>query len=309
MVKKTKLANNISAHFRRLSVILINLLFNHSIVYKAVGFFNKYLHFVESIFLLYPANKNYEDYFVYSWYAKTMKWNARLVGIIIQEKKIVLIYGISALERDFVQRENINKLQLITTKMEAIRALLKAKQKTFAGILPGVLVARNLIKDSPEKEITVNAIIKALEVIKEKEKIEASIKIIVLGGNGFIGSHLIKRLDNAISFDIKNTDGSFDSLVEKYRGNKLILINVSMSNVLKNYINKLWSNVIILNEVYPAPDKNELEMIKTIGITCYHLVGVKGKAYPRFPYDYNGGIPCCASFWSEQNEIVLKRLS
>jgi hypothetical protein len=46
----------------------------------------------------------------------------------------------------------------------------------------------------------------------------------------------------------------------------------------------------------------EFEAIKAKGACCYHIAGVKARAWPAFPRGYQGGISCCASYLPENEE-------
>jgi hypothetical protein len=63
---------------------------------------------------------------------------------------------------------------------------------------------------------------------------------------------------------------------------------------VSEYIQHFWPGVVFINEVYPEPEK--VEALRAKGVVCYHIAGIKARAWPAFPSGYQGGIPCCASF-------------
>lgn len=90
--------------FRKIGIIILNLVFNHSLVYLFLGLLNKFLGKpVKTIFTVYPADEKYIEKYLYRWYAASMKWKPRLAGVFKQNKKWGIVFGISATEEDFLE--------------------------------------------------------------------------------------------------------------------------------------------------------------------------------------------------------------
>jgi hypothetical protein len=70
----------------------------------------------------------------------------------------------------------------------------------------------------------------------------------------------------------------------------------------------MWPGIVYLNEVYPEPSREEIEELRDIGVSTWHVVGVKASAYPPFPKAYRGGIPCCAANPNGPLEAIVRRL-
>jgi hypothetical protein len=311
--KKTSIFKGLKTHFRRIGVILLNTFFGHTWVYFLIGLANKYIFNkpIKSIFMLYPANEKYTKAYVYLWYARSMKWKPRLVGLLKQNEKWGFIFGISATEEDFINPENISNLKKVEARLERIRKLVGADQKTFAGILPGIFFSKRIVTNPVEREVTVKAVLQALGKIKSAENLPVDMPNIVLGGEGFIGSALRGAgNDNFFSLDIGEEE-RFLALSEKLKGKPVILLNITRKGALHSYIPYLWPEVVVVNEVYPEPSEKELAEIEARGAVCYHIIGVKGKAWPGFPRGYAGGIPCCASFWPQDGrgyDVLIKKM-
>ena len=92
-------------------------------------------------------------------------------------------------------------------------------------------------------------------------------------------------------------------------GEKVVLVNISLKFVLDDYVSRLWPGLVVLNEVYPEPTPATVEKLASRGCSCYHVVGVSGRAVPYFPSAYQGGIPCCAAWLSEGIESLLLKLT
>jgi len=70
-----------------------------------------------------------------------------------------------------------------------------------------------------------------------------------------------------------------------------------------------WKELVLLNEVYPEPNADEIAFLSGIGVQAYHIVGVKAQALPQFPFAYSGGVPCCAAWNTSDMEVLLRRLN
>ena len=300
--------------------MVANTAFGNDLVYRLIGFFNRVIfkRRVKTVFLLYPGNEKYLLAYVYPWYAQKFKWKPCLLGLFRQNQGWGLIFGISATEKDFLHDSNGEQIRAIERSMEKIRKIIGAEQKSFAGILPGLLVARGMVGDPVESRITAKAVLQALRITREQENLEGNTDIIILGGNGFVGRLVVKALADTgyrgtvHSVDVGNCH-EFKTLSDRLRGKSTILLNAAKRGALREYIPLLWPEVVVLNEVYPEPSRDELNLLNDIGIQCYHIVGVQGKAWPAFPRGYAGGIPCCASFFPEAGEkdyrVIVERKS
>jgi hypothetical protein len=306
-------AFNFKSHFAKIGVIILNLLMGNMFFYRLVGAVNRRFRNkpIRGVFLLYPANEKYTKAYVYSWYAKTMKWRPRLVGIFKQEKCWGLIFGISALELDFLNLAEEENLRKVEQRMDRIKNVLGAEQKTFAGVIPSILMSRRIISKSVEAEVTVSAVMESINIVKTKEKLPDDTPILILGAKGFIGCKVIKVLHqkscsaSIFAIDLKDVDGKRILCELKEQDANLIILNVSKRGAINTYIPDLWNKVVIINEVYPEPGNKEIKKIEKQGASCYHVVGIKGKAWPPFPMGYEGGVPCCASFLS--NKVILSK--
>jgi hypothetical protein len=130
--------------------------------------------------------------------------------------------------------------------------------------------------------------------------------IIVLGGRGFIGRKIVSILPKDIVHCVDISGKS--EWPEFLRGKKALLVNVSLNSALSQYMHLLWPELVVINEVYPEPSPEMVGRLRSIGCHCYHVVGVKAKAFPLFPGGYEGGIPCCAAWKTENMEALFKRI-
>jgi hypothetical protein len=299
----------VKSHVRRLFVESLNLFFNHDWIYWLIGLANQRFGLIESVFLAYPANDDYSDAYTYRRRARTMEWTPRPIGLFWQNGKIGVKFAISASNGQFSDPANRGKLCRLVERMEKLRKLFHAKHKTFAGILPGILFMKRLVRETPEADVTVEAVRQVIGKVKSLEGLSDDTPVIVLGGRGFIGRRVVASLpkDAVYSVDIAGSNGQ-NVWPYQLQGKPVLLVNISLNSALGQYIYLLWPEVVVINEVYPEPCQELAQQLKAVGCHCYHVVGVNARALPSFPGGYQGGIPCCAAWQSEKMEALFKRI-
>ncbi|MCF6147677.1 MAG: hypothetical protein E3K37_03360 [Candidatus Kuenenia sp.] len=299
-----------AGHLRKILILFVNALFNHNLVFRVIGAINRRWNFLRSVFVMYPATKDYTSAYLYKRHWHALKWSPWIGGVFRQNGKWGLILGITGTDDDFRNTDNSGNLQALAGRAEHVRRLIGATQKTFAGILPGILFKNRFVRETVEMDVAVEAIVRAEGHVRTIERHGKNTPLIVLGGNGFVGRRLIKRLNGREVYCVDSTNGKANtaSWPGHLKESCAILINISKSYALSDYTSLFWPGLVVLNEVYPEPHKEELEMIKAKGCAVYHIVGIEGKAYPSFPNAYTGGIPCCAARISEDMRVIVKRL-
>lgn len=294
--------------FRRCFVEVFGFILDHLRVLNLIGKLNKKWNFIESISLIYPANDGYTDAYLFSHRARKSKWSIWPVGILIQNGKIGIKFCITSTNEDFINPQNQDRLRVIVKRLEELRLLLGAKQKTFAGILAGLLYAKRIIREAPEAELTAEAVVLAIKEIKRRELLSNETPVVVLGGRGFIGRRVVKLLGGSTySIDPKD-NGRGTPWPSHLEGTPLVVVNIANTEAISNYLGVMWPGTIVLNEVYPEPTKEILSEIADKQGVCYHVVGVKACAFPAFPMAYEGAIPCCTGWPSPELKAVVKKL-
>ncbi len=305
---RAHIGREVRDHLRRIFVLIFSFFMGRVWLYTFIGFLNRFVfrRAIRNVFLLYAADERYLRKYVYRWYARNFQWSPRVVGVLRQNGRWGLYFGIGATE-DALEGDVGGNLSIMVERMERIRTLVGAEQKTFAGIIPGLLKAKDILKDPVEQEITATAVHRAIEQIKQIEEMPEDTALIVIGGMGFIGRRVVENMRNdgfqgpIHSVDLKKSE-NFEQVVRTLKGRPTILLNVSRRGALTRYIPCLWPEAVVLNEVYPEPDRSEVVAIREKGARCYHISGVAAWAWPSFPKGYKGGIPCCASFLPAEGE-------
>ena len=292
------------SHFRRSTLELLNIFFNHDWLFWIVGVLNKRLHLIESVFLVYPANVDYALAYVYPRRLPKVMWSPWPCGLLWQNGKLTIMFCVSAMNEHFVDPDEISKLRQISERMEELRNLFGANRKTFAGILPGILFSHRIVRKAPEADLTGEMVCQAIAKVRALEELSSDTQIIVLGGRGFVGRRVVRLLDG-LAHSLDRRDRDWPDASKKQR---TIAVNVMVDGALEEYLEVIPPSTIILNEVYPEPKPDIVAKLKGKGCSCYHVVGVRAIALPSFPKAYRGGIPCCAAWPAKDVEVMVRKL-
>lgn len=295
------------SHQRPITLLIINFFFNHDWVFKTIGWLNRHFDFIFGVFVAYPEKESYARAYVYQRHRHIMKWLPWPASISRQNGKWELMMVISSSKKDFYDSANEENLRILVERTEKIRQMLGAPQKTFAGILPGVLYSKGIITEATEANTTVKGVLQIEAELRKAESYPDDTPLIILGGEGFIGSRMVKRLQD-IGREVHSVESPEQWPGQLY-GQKTILINLTKMYAISVYIDFFWSELIILNEVYPEPSEKEIRRLSDKGIHLYHASGVDAKSYPSYPGAYQGGIPFCAAWDSEDMGVISVRLN
>lgn len=308
-VKKINWWNILKSHFRRVILEMVLIFLDYDWLYWLIGLINKRINLIESVFLVYPGDESYALYYYYIKRIRNHVWKPGPAGLLYQDGKIIVMFAISATNGQFADPANAENIRQVFARMERLRQLFGAKRKSFAGILPGVLYFKRIIREAPEADLTAVAVVQAIDLVKAKEALKSDTPIIVLGGRGFIGRRVVKLLDKAMTYSIDSVDGQGrHDWPSQLNGEKAIVVNISVNNAIKDYIEVIQPGTIVINEVYPEPNAEILARLSAKGCHCYHVAGVKALALPAFPSAYSGAIPCCAAWPSADMKAVVRKL-
>jgi len=305
------MVSHVKQKLRKIILLLVNALLNNPFIFKLIGKINNRCQWINSIFIAYPASKGYSDAYAFQKFMPIMKWTPWIAALMKYNGTFGIMMVISGLEKDFQEPNNQSNLCQLVQRVEKNAKLLNISHVTFAGILPGILYKSKIRQKTIEADITIQAILNAEKKIQQELHYSPQTPIIILGNNGFIGSRLIHRLNNRPIYPIDSPSvdyANIDLWPYQLKDNPCILINISRNFVLGHYTHLFWPQLIIINDVYPEPSKEEIDQIKTIGCPLFHIVGVEGKSWPKFPKVYKGGLPCCATPCTEDLPIIIQKL-
>jgi hypothetical protein len=296
-------------HVRRVTLLLFNLLVNNTAVFWLVGRVNKLGGgFIKTVFLAYPACDEYSLAYLYPSDIPRIRWAPRPVGFFIQNGKVGLILIATATDAHYRDEANRANMTLLAERLERVRRLVGAEQKTFAGILPGVLNQHGIIQESPETEVAVMAVCRAVDEVRRLEGLPPDCPVVVVGGRGFVGRRVVEAMAGQPVYSIDRVDGQPSTLPQELTDQPVIVLNVAVYGAIDQYVSSFWKQAVLLNEVYPEPSAEALQKLSEIGCAAYHVVGVKAIAVPPFPRTYRGGVPCCAACPAPDLGVIVKAI-
>lgn len=297
---------------RKIAVAMMIGLMSRDRVYQAIGQLNARWPFLHSVFVMYPATKHYQAAYTPEWVARHCRWTPVWVGIGKQAQgRWMMIFAIPNLEQEFHDPRHRQQLVKLNQRMQQIQQYLGVSQCSFAGVLPSAMVAQGVRYDAPEAEVTVMAVVQAVQQVCVQQRLSTPVALIVLGGAGFIGRRVVAHY-RASGHDVAVVDPAGDhtqTWPHHWQGRQAIVLNLTRKYALEQYIPWMWRNLVLLNEVYPAPRRTELEQLAKQGCTSYHIVGVHGRAWPSFPASYAGAIPCCAGQPDFAPQVLVRQLA
>jgi len=300
----------LKSHLKLATIELLYLFLNHDTVFRFIGRINRRGRIIESVFLAYPATEDYAFAYGYPHRLSRITWSPSIAGLLCQNGKVTVMFGISATDKELPDPANAENLKKLHDRFEGIRAMIGAKRKSFAGIIPGILYLRRIVRVAPEADLTASAVVEAVEMVKSKENMASDTEVVVLGGRGFIGRRVMALLDknSSRSIDLAEGQGRND-LAQKRNGNRIVIVNITVNKAIHSYLDIIPPGSIIINEVYPELDKEVLCRLSEKNCICYHVGGIKGKSLPSFPSAYLGAIPCCADWPSSEMEVIVRKLN
>ena len=292
------------SHLRRLPIELINIFFNHDWLFWLIGLINRRIGFIQSVFLVYPGNEKYSASYLYKGRIAKAEWEPWPCGVLWQNRRLTVMFCITAHNGQFTDPVNTDKLKAVVARMQRLQELFRTKAKTFAGVLPGILYGKRLVRQAPEADLTAVAVASAVSLVKRLESLQPGTPVIVLGHRGFIGRRLVKLLDLDCVYGVDRAE----PWPEQLRGQRVVVVNITLNGAINEYLDLMWPGTVVLNEVYPEPVPEVVARLAAKNCPVYHIAGVAGYAMPSFPEAYAGAIPCCAAWASPDLQAVVTKL-
>ncbi len=316
--KVIKKAFNIT---RKALLILVSEMIGNRVGYALIGMLNRLSgRRLATVFMVYPPTRYYVTATTFPAYAVRASWQPRFAGIYSPAPgRWGLILAVSSLEQELISSENTQRLQAIYKSLRAIRKLTGARSIALAGVLPSTMRNRSLRKSVREREQTAAIVEMAVYATLAKVGFESRHPIILLGGAGYIGAAVYARLQQNCPNPLQVIDpktcasqAELEAQLESYRGQAALLLNVARNSVLELFLDQLWPQLVILNEVFPEATGSTRAELNRRGIAYFHLAGIRGFALPRFAGPYVNAIPCCALALDDaeqaRDRLVIKQL-
>lgn len=296
--------SSLNRKLRRAGVATLNGTLNNRAFLGLLGWINGQTGLIASVFVAYPASAEYASYYFTRKTFDRARWQPVLCGVIRQNAKLTVGFGITSTEEDFRGPNAHEDLTDLATRTAEIARTLRVSQATYSGVLPGLMHRRGIVTDPIEAEVTAAVMRRSIRQLEALESLPPDVPLIVLGAKGFVGAALCAALHDREVWGVDVGDPWPSHLA----GEQAILVNVSNRKALDLFIDRLWPEIILLNEVYPEPSRTQRRHLHEAGIAAYHVVGVEAFVLPSMPKAYSGGIPCCAAWPAEDLTPIVRRL-
>lgn len=287
--------------WKKILLECVNALLNNRAAFRIF----RMLGLFQAVFVIYPATSQYANYFCFRWRQKAQAWKPWIVGAIRHPSGArTLLFGISSGEDEIKSDANAADLLRLHQATGDIAARVGAISIHFAGIIPGRLKSRRVLRQNMEQEATSIAVVKAVLKLRARLDHAPEAPVVLLGYRGFVGREVMRRLAQ-MNLAVRGVE----------KGDRLVVpsvphlvVNITLPEAINNHIENFNEHSVLLNEVYPAPDQETLERLYSKGVQAYHLAGVRAIAWPAFPGAYRGAVPCCGAIPSEEYEVMLRKL-
>lgn len=294
---------------------VVNLIGGNRVIFSVL----KKLNFFDAVFVMYPADQQFADYFTFRLRQRLIKWKPFVTGIIRHPSgKRTLMFAVSSHIDGRDSNYARSDLHEFHTRVDTLRNYLGATTTHFAGTLPGRLTALKIKRGQDaknEREATTQNVVKAILKVRAEKKHDNTNPVVVLGCKGYIGREVTAILDAygipVIGVDVGGVyqNGKFVSREYVKPEVPHLLVNITHPEAINGYIDsQMDSTTTVLNEVYPAPHDEVVQAMRDKGVDVYHVAGVKASVLPPFPSSYQGAIPCCAALGSEVYDVVVIQL-
>lgn len=282
---------------------VVNLFCNNQIAFTIA---RKFCIF-DAVFVMYPADYQFADYFTFRWRQWLITWKPFIVGVARHPSgKKTLMFAISAFVDGKDRVAEGATLRLLHSRVDRIREYLGATSTHFAGTLPGRFTALRIRRGDDQKnerKATQENVVRAVMSLREQLAHGPCSPVVILGSNGYIGKEVTAQLLGVgISVVGIEKEGIYENGacregIYTDPGTPHIFVNIAAPEAINQYVDPqgMSSMTTFLNEVYPAPCEDVVRQMKDLGVRVFHIAGVMAEVTPSFPSSYGGAIPCCAA--------------
>lgn len=275
--------------------VLMQIVCNNRIFQGSLGLLNRVTgrRLIDSVFLVYPAHERLIHRHMFLKLTGVFRVNPGLLGFFLVNRRLTLIYSITAVEADIFQFSHA-ELRLLKNNFRRIQWRLGANDRTMAGVLPSVMLRAGVLQRNPQRDATVHIVCAAVELVLQREGLGADVPVVVVGGNGHIGQGVCEALARTrptIGLD------KGDDVAQRLRALKqpYLILNVASSSAWKTIVPGLTPGAVVLNEVYPPPSGAVRDALLALA-PLYHVSGVKTTlSVPYLAEGYHDVMPCCAA--------------
>jgi len=260
-----------------------------------VGRLNRRMGFIRSVFFCYAFDEAAIRSYGPAARVRWIKWTPVPIGVLRQGRYRGLVLAAPISEADIARPENAKDFAGLIGRLKKIARLLDVDVVNLAGRLPGILFRDGERFFADPRPATVSVILRALDRLSDRYGILSPPPTILLGGAGFIGEALERRLNErgqrCVVIDPKTGGGI---IPPDLRGQPALLVDLSPRDTISGYLDQLWPGLIVLKETFPPPTVEIRAALAAKSIDVFHLSGVEGRIVPALPAPYDIAVPCCA---------------
>jgi hypothetical protein len=275
-----------------------------------LGALNRVFPAFASVFFCYAGNEHYAKHYSYPSCRNFLLWFPSTIGIFRQGGKWGLICAAPVTEAEFTDPTNSAALLRLLRRLQQIKSILGVDKLSFAGILPTILNRKwpDVIGDTPDH--TAQVVQRAVHEVQSRHFDGHSHCVVLLGGAGRIGRALrdLLKLDGIDSIVLDPAAPATVSL-KTLGSSSILLVDVSRHGAIQRYLNEIPEGTVVLNEVFPEPNREVLSEFQNKNIAAYHIAGVPAEVCPSLPMGYRNALPCCAIHSSNVGDPILRRIS
>jgi hypothetical protein len=309
-------AGNLRSIVRRAGVALLSLACRTWIPFLLLGTANRALRRFDSVFFCYAGNQRYAEHYSWSQHRTWLLWFPSIIGVFKQGGRWGLICASPVTEPEFMDCANAGNLAILVERLERVRKIIGARQLSMAGVLPSFLGRASTGPCAVRcTDHTAHAVRQAVREVSHQYLQGQMHQIVILGGAGRVGRavHALLREDgvSAAVIDTALPESQVYSCARaaSSASSVVLLVDVSRHGALEKHLDLLPAGSIVVNDVFPEPDRRVLELLRARRIGLVHLSGVKAKVVPPLPHGYLGAVPCCAIHAPDSADLVLQRLA
>lgn len=281
---------------RKLVMGLAALVALSGVLYFVIGLWNRRKGNWTSVFFCYAGSGKFVTSYAFSGIAQFFRWRPTPIGVMHQNGEWGLVLASSMTEEDFLDPANADDFAALQHRLQRTARNMHIETINVAGILPGVLKRTNGIVVNDTRATVVQAVIAAVRRMHSAHQLEDVNDIIVLGGAGRIGTGVViaLRAQGWLCHVVDRAHGA-PEFPHHLAGKPTLLLDIARKGAIENYIDHMWPEMTVLNEVFPCPSRRLVKRMEDRGVRVFHLAGVAGKITPPLPHGYQTAIPCCAA--------------
>ncbi len=293
----------------KLAVLVAGLLGRIYLPYLVLGLWNRAFGGWRSVFFCYAGRASHRDAYAPGPIAELFRWVPNPIGVLRQGRSRSLVFASPMREADFLDPGNAARFRRFRRRLGRIAWLMGVRQIHLAGVLPSVLRGADDLAVHPSQGLTVKVVVAAVEEVLARA-FDRPVPLILLGGAGYVGHGVTTALRGA-GHEVHVVDHAIgvDALPDGLRGTPTLLVDLARPGALAEHLDVLWPGLVVLNEVFPEPSRQDVARFAKRGVALWHIAGVPGEVRPPLPGGYSGAVPCCAAHDPEADlSPVLRKL-